>query len=129
MAAATRAERVASLKALARRVSREDGWNRRPPSLAEIIARLRPLEGELRRRGMLRLYVFGSVVRGEQGSGSDVDLMADFDSVRPLSVIRLGSLQRRLEEVLGCRVDLGIRSSLTPEAAAEAAREAIAVFE
>jgi uncharacterized protein len=129
MAAATHGERVASLKALARRVSREDGRNRRPPSLAETIARLRPLEGELRRRGMLRLYVFGSVARGEQRSGSDIDLMADFDPTAPLSIIGLGSIQSRLEEALGCRVNLGLRSSLTPEAAVAAAREAIAVFE
>ena len=129
MAAATHDDRVASLKALARRVSREDRRHQRPPPLAEIIALLRPLEGELRRRGVLRLYVFGSVVRGEQQSGSDVDLMADFDPSTPLSIIGLGSIQNRIEKALGCRVDFGVRSSLKPQAAKSAAHEAVAVFE
>ena len=121
--------RAASLKTLAQRLARENGRDRRPPPLAEVLARLRPLVDELRGKGMRRLYVFGSVARGEERVGSDVDLMAEFDPQAPLSIVRLGSIQSRLESALDCRVDLGLRSSLKPSAAAAAGQDAVVVFE
>lgn len=48
--------------------------------------------------------VFGSVVRGEDSVGSDIDVLVD---ARPgLSLFDLGGLQYRLQEILGVRVDL-----------------------
>ena len=41
--------------------------DRRPPARAEVVARLRRREAELRARGVASLSVFGSVARGEAG--------------------------------------------------------------
>ena len=74
------------------------------------IAILRAHEPELRAAGVERLCIFGSVARGEAKSSSDVEVMirltpsasqggfAYFD--------RLDRLTRRLEEILGCPVDV-----------------------
>ena len=43
----------------------------RPPELGSIVARLRSHRGELRKQGVAKLWVFGSVARGEAGVDSD----------------------------------------------------------
>lgn len=48
--------------------------------------------------------IFGSVARGEDGEGSDIDLLVD--ALPGITLFELGGLQYRLEEVLGVRVDL-----------------------
>jgi len=79
-----------------------------PPSLDEIRYRLAPF---CKRHGVARLEVFGSLARGEPHRGSDIDLLVTF---RP--EVHLGwdffELQREIEEVLGCEVDLLTRRSL-----------------
>ena len=56
------------------------------------------------------LALFGSISRDETGSGSDVDLLVEFDG--PVGYFGLFALQDHLEAVLGCKVDLGTRDSL-----------------
>ena len=48
--------------------------------------------------------IFGSVVRGEQKKTSDVDILVDFHEVPDL--LEFVALERRLEEILGIKVDL-----------------------
>ena len=43
------------------------------------IARLKAHETELRRIGVLHLYLFGSTARDEAGADSDVDLFFDYE--------------------------------------------------
>jgi len=58
-------------------------------------------EDELRHAGVRTLSLFGSVVRGEAGPESDVDLLVEFD--RPVGLFELVGLQLRLEDWLGAR--------------------------
>ncbi len=58
------------------------------------------------------LALFGSVARNEAGSASDVDLLVEFN--RPVGLFGLFALQDRLEELFGCKVDLGTPDSLKP---------------
>ena len=75
--------------------------------LAErVIAALRRHEAELRNAGIRRLSLFGSVARGDEEAGSDVDLAAEFDSDARLDLFRLVALERRIAEIVGRRVDL-----------------------
>lgn len=99
-----------------------------PPPLAQVVSRLRAMAPELRARGVRRLWVFGSVARGEAGPGSDVDLCAEFDPGIRVGLVRIGSIKARLEAVLDWKVDFGDRAVLAPEAAAAVARDAIEVF-
>ena len=60
----------------------------------------------MRSAGIRRLSLFGSVARGDAELGSDVDLAAEFDPSARMDLFRLTALERRIEEILGCRVDL-----------------------
>lgn len=54
--------------------------------------------------------VFGSVVRGEDGETSDLDLLVD--PLPGLSLFQLGGLQTHLERLLGCKVDVVLSDGL-----------------
>jgi predicted nucleotidyltransferase len=53
--------------------------------------------------GITRMGVFGSVARGEQTDGSDIDIYVEADR---LSLPDLGGLLLDLRELLGTNVDL-----------------------
>lgn len=62
--------------------------------------------------------VFGSVVRGDERSGSDVDFLVELaQDARPFEILSIGV---ELEEVLGVQVDVG-----TPESLRERLREEV----
>jgi predicted nucleotidyltransferase len=79
-----------------------------PPTLDELKSRLAPF---CQRHGVARMEVFGSLARGEQRPGSDIDLLVTF---RP--DVHLGwdffELNKELEDILGCEVDLLTRRSV-----------------
>lgn len=77
------------------------------------LGRLAGARHELAALGVRSLDLFGSVARGETGPGSDVDLLVDFD--RPIALFHFFGVQRRLEEILGCRVDLVMRDAVKPQ--------------
>ncbi len=57
------------------------------------------------------LYLFGSVVRGDEKQTSDIDLLVEFEHDAQIGLFKFSRLQRALSEVIGCKVDLA-----TPEA-------------
>lgn len=59
--------------------------------------------------------VFGSVARGEDVEGSDLDLLVEPKA--RLSYFDLASLAFEIEQALGCKVDLGETDSVRPHAA------------
>lgn len=61
--------------------------------------------------GVKRLGVFGSCVRGEATSKSDVDVLVEFERS---SFDNYMDLKLFLEDLLGRRVDLVLRTSLKP---------------
>ena len=66
------------------------------------------------------LYLFGSVVRGEDKPGSDVDILVEFLPEARVGLFGLVRLQRRLSEILGRSVDL-----TTPDALHKALKDRI----
>ena len=62
--------------------------------------------------GVQSLALFGSVARNEASASSDIDLLVEFN--RPVGLFGLFALQDRLEELFGCKVDLGTSDSLKP---------------
>ena len=79
---------------------------------AEVIARLRAHEAELRAAGVEKLCVFGSVARGDQTEGSDVDVAIRLSPEAANGGFayfgRLDGLARRLGDILGNPVDVVI---------------------
>jgi predicted nucleotidyltransferase len=76
-------------------------------------------------RDVTHLRVFGSVARGEDLPGSDVDLLAD---VPPdMGLLGLGRVQAELEAILGTKVDLVPANDLKPAVRARAEHELVAL--
>jgi uncharacterized protein len=94
-----------------------------------IVARLREHEGELKAAGIEHLAVHGSYARGTAiGEASDVDIIADFDRAKKLSLIGRVHLENRLTDILGLKADLAERTMLRPEVLEKAQRESVLVF-
>ncbi len=62
------------------------------------------------RYGAHNVRVFGSVARGDVGSGSDVDLLVEFEADR--SLLDLIGLELDLRDLLGSHVDVATVASL-----------------
>lgn len=94
----------------------------------EILRILRDHERELKADGIVHLGVFGSVARGEASARSDIDLLADFDASKRLTLVTLGRLQSRLSELLGVEVDLSSSAWMKGPVRVKAMDEAIRAF-
>ena len=77
-----------------------------------------------------RLDVFGSVARGTSAASSDVDLLVEFRNPEDHPAKRFFGLLHRLEDSLGCQVDLltlgGLRN---PYFRKRVLRERISLYE
>jgi len=71
------------------------------------------LDALCRRFGVVRLDVFGSVARGEDGPGSDVDLLYELAQGRSLGW-EIEDLSQDLADLFGRPVDLVSRKALHP---------------
>ncbi len=65
--------------------------------------------------------VFGSVARGEDVEGSDIDLVIDVDGT--FSYFDMAKLAAELEALLGCPLDIGTARSLKPHVVQQAASD------
>lgn len=93
------------------------------PTISQIKKIAVPL---MKRAGVKRSAIFGSVARGEQKKTSDIDLLVEF---RPgKSLLDLVHLQDELKEVLGRDVDVVTYSSLTPSLRKQILEEQIKIL-
>lgn len=79
----------------------------------------------MRRFGVSRLALFGSVARDAAQKGSDVDVLVAFDG--PATSARYFGVQFYLEDLLGCPVDLVTEKALRPELRPFIEKEAVHV--
>ena len=77
----------------------------------QVIDLLKKNITNLREFHVKALYLFGSVVRGDQKQTSDIDILVEFENDAHVGLFGFSRLQRTLSELLGCKVDL-----VTPEA-------------
>ena len=92
----------------------------------EILKTLRAHRDELRKRfGVKSLAVFGSVARGEAKPESDVDILVEFESSPGFDGYM--ALKFYLEDLLGRKVDLVMKSALKPWARDVVLREKVDV--
>lgn len=70
-------------------------------NVEEIKRKIMPV---LRKYGVKRASIFGSVVRGELREDSDIDILVEID--RDISLLDFVALKIELEDVLGRKVDL-----------------------
>jgi predicted nucleotidyltransferase len=81
-------------------------------SREQVIAALREHGPELKAAGVIHLALHGSYARGiEINTQSDVDVIADFDRARKLSLIGHVHIENRLTDILGVKADLADRAN------------------
>jgi len=85
-------------------------------SIQEIRSTLTSRIPDLARRYHVRsLGLFGSRVRGDAGSDSDLDVLVEFETAP--TFFQFVRLEDELSALAGVRVDLVVRDSLRPELA------------
>jgi uncharacterized protein len=93
---------------------------------------LRACAPELKAIGVLSASVFGSVARGDAGPDSDIDVVVrlgeNFSTGGFDYFGRLEDLQRRLSDILGCKVDVIEEPVRKPRLQAEIDRDRAFVF-
>jgi len=95
---------------------------------AEALRILRAHEPELRAAGIVHLFIFGSVARDEASENSDVDLLAEFDDRKKITLLDMVGLENKLTDILRVRVDLAPAKSVKGHIRQRAASEAILAF-
>jgi hypothetical protein len=90
---------------------------------AQIIQRLSEHKEELDAFGVRSLSLFGSVVRGEERPGSDIDILVEFERVGGL--FEFVRLKNYLEKTLGQSVDLVTPDALKPQLRERILRESV----
>ncbi len=93
----------------------------------EAIVRLREHEAELKRLGVLHLYLFGSTARGDAREDSDVDLFFDYEKGK-FGLFDLMDVQEQASRILGRKADVMTRDSIHKVLRADIAAAALRVF-
>ncbi len=60
-----------------------------------------------------RLSLFGSVLRDDFTTGSDIDILVEFEPGQVVGFLRLSGMEIELSEILQCKVDLRTPSELS----------------
>lgn len=112
-------------------IERESGGTpdvRAGPALETVLERLRAAEDALRQRGVASLALFGSMVRGEAGPDSDIDILIDIAPEYPFSLVDLAALKNSLSDLLEHEVDVVTREGIEPAIRDRVLHEAEHVF-
>ena len=81
--------------------------------------------------GVKRVALFGSVVRGEDTSESDVDILVELEppDERPPIGLKWFGLEQELSHILGREVDLVSESALSPYIRPYVEKELVVLYE
>lgn len=82
-----------------------------------------------RSRGLRRLSLFGSVLNGQAGEGSDIDLLVELPPGHAFGLLELAEMESELTELLGMPVDLRTPAELSPLFRNEILREAEVLYD
>ena len=96
-------------------------------NLEQITETLRANRALLEKFSVRSLAVFGSVVRGEAGPQSDVDILIEFEPDAEIGLFEFVGLKNLLSDLLGVSVDLATPDALHPALKDAILREALNV--
>jgi predicted nucleotidyltransferase len=94
----------------------------------EALETLRRSEQALRARGVRRAALFGSVARGENRPGSDIDIMVEIDPDAHITVFDYVGLKEYIAGLFDGPVDVVSRDGLKPYVRPTAMTDAIYAF-
>ncbi len=92
--------------------------------ITEIKNKIMPI---LKKYGIKRAGIFGSIVRGEARENSDVDILVEIER-DDLSLLDFVGIKLELEEVLGRKVDLVEYSVIKPIVREQILSEEVAIL-
>ncbi len=97
-----------------------------PTPLRDLVdARRDEIKAIVARHHGRTVAIFGSVARGDEGPGSDIDFLVELDpGTRPFEILAIGA---DLEDALGVKVDVGTPASLRARVRDEVLAEAISL--
>jgi putative addiction module CopG family antidote len=98
------------------------------PAATEVAAGVLRSKRQLLAMGVRSVALFGSVLKGEAGPDSDIDLLIDIDPSRGLSLVNLSEIGDFLENELKRPVDLVTRKGLDPAIRQRVLNEAQTIF-
>lgn len=81
------------------------------------------------RHHIQRLALFGSVLRSDFRPDSDVDVLVEFLPGERVGLVRLGTIEAELSDLLGRTVDMSLTKSLSPHFRDEVLREAQIIYD
>ena len=94
------------------------------PTLAVVLARLRDLQLDPRRRYPIKeMGVFGSYARDEQTADSDLGVLVDFDA--PIGLFDFVGLRQELADHLGLSINLVMKDAPTARVRARILAEVV----
>ncbi|MCK4763222.1 MAG: nucleotidyltransferase family protein [Candidatus Aminicenantes bacterium] len=94
--------------------------------LEKLIALLRKEKSFLKKEYKVKkIGIFGSYIRGEQGKGSDLDILIEKDEA--IGLLKLSNLKNYLSRLVGINVDLVNKKSLKPRIGENILREVVYV--
>ncbi len=95
-------------------------------SLQTIVTRLQDFWKD---KPIRKAYLFGSVVREELTSQSDIDILVELDHTQLIGLIEYIKLMEALEDRLGRKVDLVTTDGLSPHIKPAIDREKLLIYE
>ena len=96
--------------------------------MSVLDARRQELREFCERRPIRRLMLFGSVLRGDDGPGSDLDLLVEFEPGAGVGYLEMAEIQFGLSDLLGREVDLRTPAELSRHFRDEALRGAETIY-
>ena len=94
----------------------------------EIIAKLREREADLRAQGVAHAALFGSIARGDDHPGSDIDILVEFEPGAEGPIYEYVRLKEFVASLFDGPVDVIDRDALKPHLRAPAARDTLYAF-
>jgi len=97
-------------------------------ALQDLVIDREALAAVCRSHGIRRLALFGSVLRGDAGGESDLDILVEFEPGRTPG-LRFITIQDELSDLMGRKVDLNTPGFLSPHFRDRVLREAFPLYE
>jgi hypothetical protein len=126
MPRSNQSDRGKSFQRLIMQLSTTEIHSEKVCTVADIIHRLETHRTHLEQLNVKKLYLFGSIARGEATDQSDADFLLEYD--RPFGLFQLVAVGNYLEKILGRSVDLGTEIALKEGFRESVMRDLVDVF-
>lgn len=87
------------------------------------------IQGYFATQPISKAWLFGSYSRGEETTGSDIDILVSFDNDAKVSLFKYAEIVCQLESLLKLKVDLVEEGTLFPFAQQTANKDKILIYE